>query len=64
MLQAEKGHVDVVNYLVEHRVDVSRSNVNGVSPLWIACQDNHVDVVEHQHARPVAWRWAEGGRRG
>ena len=29
------------------RVNVSTTNMNGVSPLWIACQDGHLPVVKY-----------------
>jgi hypothetical protein len=28
-------------------MQVTTTNMNGVSPLWIACQDGHLPVVEY-----------------
>jgi ankyrin repeat protein len=32
--------------LLEYKADIKKCNNNGASPLYIACQDGHLDIVE------------------
>jgi uncharacterized protein len=43
---AEKGHKDVVEYLLANKADVSAKSVNGWTALHAAAYHGHMDVVE------------------
>jgi len=46
---ADKGHLDVVKYLVNQKTDIN-AQANGYSPgtpLHLASQNGHLDVVEY-----------------
>ncbi len=44
---AEKGHLDVVKYLVEKGADVKAANNDGRTPLNMAARNSHLDVVKY-----------------
>ena len=46
MLQHEFNHLELVQYLVaEQQVDPMCQNINGSTPLHIACHRDNIDVV-------------------
>jgi len=45
-MAAKDGKLEIVNQLIEAKVDVNlRKDNNGTTPLWVAIQGNHLDVV-------------------
>eukprot|EP01083_Nonionella_stella_P200920 735373_1 len=46
-MAAQEGHIEVVRVLLSHSdTDIDYQNLNGVTPLWAACQNNKTEVVE------------------
>ena len=45
-LAANKGHLIVVEYLVDHGADILSENINGEIPLHLASRRGHLKVVE------------------
>jgi ankyrin repeat protein len=43
---SQNGHLDVVKYLVENRVDVNVVNEDGWTPLYLAAKKGNVEVVK------------------
>ena len=46
MESADKGHLDIVDILIEHGADIHDRNDNGHDPLISASIGGHVNVVE------------------
>ncbi|CAK9253192.1 unnamed protein product, partial [Sphagnum jensenii] len=44
---AEKGHLDVVKYLVEKGADVKAANKYGYTPLHWAASSGKLDIVKY-----------------
>ena len=44
---ALKGHLSVVQYLLEHGEDKDKANNEGATPLLIAAQEGHLAVVQY-----------------
>ena len=42
----EKGHIDIVKYLVEHGANINKEDKNDWTPLFWACKEGHKDIVE------------------
>ena len=45
-LASEKGCLDIVDLLIKYKADVNKGDVNGNTPLMMACKNGHLDVVE------------------
>jgi ankyrin repeat protein len=47
-----KGHFEIVQWLHTHgaATDVTRPDNNGVTPMFIACQQGHLEIVQWLHA--------------
>jgi ankyrin repeat protein len=41
------GHLNVVQYLVEHRASLELQNGIGCSPIWLASGYNHLQVLNY-----------------
>ncbi|MFP3025899.1 MAG: ankyrin repeat domain-containing protein [Wolbachia sp.] len=44
---AERGHLDIVKYLVDKEANVDAQDNDGCTPLHIAAQNSHFDIVEY-----------------
>ncbi len=44
---AERGHLDVVKYLLENSADLSIADFSGRNPLHVSCGEGHTQVVEY-----------------
>jgi ankyrin repeat protein len=42
---ARKNFVDIVEHLIAAKVDVKKGTDNGITPLYIACQEGHIAVA-------------------
>ena len=42
---SQEGHVEIVTKLIAANADVNQADMEGVTPLWIACQMGHTEVV-------------------
>ena len=42
---ARKGHVEVVQFLVESGADKDQGTTDGATPLFIAAQEGRIEVV-------------------
>ena len=52
---AAAGYLDIVKVLVKHGVDINKDETN--SPLLIASENNHLDIVEYlKKLRRCEWR--------
>ena len=47
----EKGHVECARLLVNARAAVEQANVNGATPLYIACQKGHLEIARRRRDR-------------
>ncbi|CDP07971.1 unnamed protein product [Coffea canephora] len=45
-MASANGHLDIVEYLVHHRVDINAVNVEHNTPLHWACLNGHIEVVK------------------
>ncbi|OQV24757.1 Ankyrin repeat domain-containing protein 17 [Hypsibius exemplaris] len=45
-IAAEKGHAKFCQLLIDNGAQVNLRNKKGCSPLWLACQNGHFDVVQ------------------
>ena len=43
---SQKGHKDIVDFLVSHGADVNVTDKYGETPLHIACKEGHKDIIE------------------
>ena len=42
----EKGHLDIVKFLVEKNADINKACDDDTTPLYISCQEGHLDIVK------------------
>ena len=42
-----RGHIEIVEYLVEHGANVNVSDNDGITPLHDACRGGHKEIVEY-----------------
>ena len=47
LIAATKGHLSIVQYLVEQRADINKADDNDFTPLFAASAHGHVDVVRY-----------------
>ncbi len=42
----EKGVLDMADVLIKYKADVNKKDINGNSPLMVACRNGHLDIVQ------------------
>ena len=45
-MASQKGHLEMVKFLIENGADVRKENKDGVTPLSIASQNGNMEVIE------------------
>uniref|UniRef100_A0A8C5WD73 Fibronectin type III and ankyrin repeat domains 1 n=1 Tax=Leptobrachium leishanense TaxID=445787 RepID=A0A8C5WD73_9ANUR len=55
MVAAQKGHLRLVELLIDHGADINQEDGSGKNSLMLACFSGHLDVVQCLRERGASW---------